>query len=153
MYTTVFGFVSSSDMFDFSRLVAMGILTIFSCQHVHVIDDYLLCSICVPDQTQPDDSFPFLFFLLGKVSSKIRKRDQGKSQLYSWNRCYFCKRKCRSTWPGMHLKDTHADEHCYGWLLKTLETAVGHVFPLLFCMRKQDLKGKDGVQQHHALNV
>lgn len=52
-----------------------------------------------------------------------------------------------------HLKNTHADDHGYGCLLKTLETAVRPVFPLLSWMRKQDLKGKDGVQQHHALNV
>lgn len=91
--------------------------------------------------------FLFVFFLLGKVSSKIWKRDQGKSQPYSWNRCYFCKRKCRSIWPGMqHPRDTHADvDHYYGWLLKTLETAVRPIFTLLSCTRKQGLKGKDGV--------
>lgn len=74
--------------------------------------------------------FSFSFFLLGKVSSKLWKRDQGKSQPYSWNRCYFCKKKCRSIWPGMqHLRDTHADvDQYYGWLLKTLETAVRPIF-------------------------
>lgn len=103
----------------------------------------IYCAASV-NQTKLTWIIHFLFLLLGEVSSKIWKRDQGESQPYSWNRCCFCKRNCRSVWTGMqHPRDSHAGvvDHYCSWLLKASETG-GTYFHFVFLCEKTRFKGK-----------